>query len=83
MGARRLEHSGFGIQQLRNCFESGLYGADVSGGIDCVFMLVLDPVPDPLGVELLPPMGLVVLLAGCPIAPVLPPPMVCMSESGS
>ena len=29
------------------------------------------------------PAGEVVLLAGWPAAPVLPPPMVCMSEMGS
>ena len=29
------------------------------------------------------PAGVVVLLAGWPVAPVLPPPIVCMSEMGS
>ena len=59
-------------------------GAGVSGGIG-LGLVGFEPVPlvpepkDEVGA----PTGVVVLLAGWPIWPVLPPPTVCMSESGS
>ena len=47
---------------------------------------VPEPVPDPVpevGLNGFVPTGFEVLLAGWPIAPVFPPPICCMSESGS
>ncbi|SPE23698.1 hypothetical protein SBA5_400110 [Candidatus Sulfotelmatomonas gaucii] len=67
----------------------------MSGGIDGELPKVEpepgpNPVPPVVGLVVEPglpkglvPTGLVVLPAGWPMPPVLPPPMVCISESGS
>jgi hypothetical protein len=57
------------------------------GVVGAVGELPLEPDPEPLPLGCVPlpdvpPNGLLVAPAGCPIVPAFPPPIICWSESG-
>ena len=66
-----------------NCSSRGAwdYCGVVSGGME--LGPGFEPGPLGLGPKVGAPTGVVVLAAGWPTRPALPPPTVCMSESGS